>query len=314
MLQPSHEHRTPSCLFQYLQFVAKKRLNFVHIASSPLLRSSPVCASHARKIPLSIAHPTASFSIKRYPRSIILFIAIRRASLIHIIVDHRSSTSVMYPRLSSTTSFRLLKWSSLNQLHCSTRRSSSLGPVQQKTQGLGRRFRLVLAIDRDSSPQLTSLREQMSLAQGSVWIEKFHNELQLLQYLPAQYASLYPTMVQGICKNQHRFEVGNGFLFQYTNRPGLGIRLSPPREVIDICNKVLMELPERVDNGKPRVPDWLYLPLFKTGSPEATTGLLATLKEAHPDGIPMGRACGLVLKLHGHKDLIIQSVAFTGAS
>jgi hypothetical protein len=64
-----------------------------------------------------------------------------------------------------------------------------------------------------------------------------------------------------------------------------------------------MELPERVDNGKTRIPKWLGLPPVKTGSPEAITRLLLTLQESHPDGIPVGRACALALKPHGNPNI-----------
>jgi hypothetical protein len=53
-----------------------------------------------------------------------------------------------------------------------------------------------------------------------------------------------------------------------------------------------------------KTPDWLHLPSLKRGSPETTEKVLVTLKESYPEGIPLGRLCGVVLKSYSINELL----------
>jgi hypothetical protein len=223
----------------------------------------------------------------------------------------------MHLRLSSTTSFRLPKASSLKRMDFSKRRSSSLGPVKPKPQESDSPFRLVLDIHYRSTPLLENLRQHLrSWPYETRSVKRLESNAVLLRHLPLEYISLYPTIISEICKSHGNFEMGNGLLFKYDYHARIGIKLEPPREAIDICNEMLCRLPKgNIDMRGTYMPKLLHVPLLLGRSPAATERLLTSLEKSYPHGIPLGPARGLYLFGSTKPGKFTpQTVLFTGPS
>jgi hypothetical protein len=124
----------------------------------------------------------------------------------------------------------------------------------------------------------------------------------LMHFLPPQYIPLYYEIINKICRNRSKFHLGNAFPFVYASGipfPGLGLRLKPPEECIDICDEFLSSLKGKVDMTRVRVADCLHVPLSKGLSPEGMHNLLSKVKNVYPNGIPLGLACSMDIRKAG---------------